>query len=99
MFDFFGTIAEALSGYIAGRYRTSQRATFHLTAFLLALSCGLVFFVVFGVYELIDPASNPIGNVWLGLFLFSLGISLLTYLFLFIDYCIKRNKKDNENQK
>ena len=44
MFEFFGTIAEALSGYIAGRYGASKRSSFHLSAVILALGCGLIFF-------------------------------------------------------
>jgi membrane protein implicated in regulation of membrane protease activity len=99
MFEFFGTIAEALSGYIAGRYGASKRSSFHLSAVVLALGCGLIFFSAYGLYELIFPAQNPMGNVWLGLLLFSLGVALLVYLFLLIAHWIESRKKRNDGQK
>ena len=96
MFEFFGTIAEALSGYIAGRYGASKRATFHLSAFVLALGCGLIFFCIYGLYELIFPAPNPMGNVLHGLLVFSFGVALLVYIFLLINRWIEGRKKYNE---
>jgi hypothetical protein len=98
MFEFFGTIAEALSGYIAGRYGASRRSSFHLSAIVLALACGLFFFSAYGLYELIFPAQNPMGNVWWGLLLFSLGVAFLVYLILLIDHWIGSRKKRNDGK-
>jgi cystathionine beta-lyase family protein involved in aluminum resistance len=99
MFEFFGTIAEALSGYIAGRYGASKRSSFHLSAVILALGCGLIFFSVYVIYELIFPAPNPMGNVWLGLLLFSLGVTLLVYLFLLIAQWIESRQRRKDEHK
>ena len=99
MFEFFGTIAEALSGYIAGRYGASKRSSFHLSAVILALGCGLLFFSAYGLYELIFPAPNPMGNVWLGLLLFSLGVTLLVYLFLLIAQWFESRQRQKDEHK
>jgi cystathionine beta-lyase family protein involved in aluminum resistance len=99
MFEFFGTIAEALSGYIAGRYGASKRSSFHLSAVILALGCGLIFFSAYGLYELIFPAPNPMGNVWLGLLLFSLGVTLLVYLFLLIAQWFESRQRQKDEHK
>ena len=99
MFEFFGTIAEALSGYIAGRYGASKRSSFHLSAVILALGCGLIFFSAYGLYELIFPAPNPMGNVWLGLLLFSLGVTLLVYLFLLIAQSFESRQRQKDEHK
>lgn len=99
MFEFFGTIAEALSGYIAGRYGASKRSSFHLSAVILALGCGLIFFSVYGLHELIFPAPNPMGNVWLGLLLFSLGVTLLVYLILLIAQWFESRQRQKDEHK
>jgi len=99
MFELFGAIAEALSGYIAGRYGASKRSSFHLSAVVLALGCGLIFFTAYGLYELIFPAPNPMGNVWVGLLLFSLGVAILAYLFLLIAHWIGNRRKQNDGNK
>ncbi|MCZ8137570.1 MAG: hypothetical protein O9266_14860 [Porphyrobacter sp.] len=99
MFEFFGTIAEALAGYLAGRYSVSKRSSFHLSAVVLALACGLIFFAAYGLHELIFPARNPRGNVWLGLLVFSLVVALLVYLILLIAHWIESRKKRNDEQK
>lgn len=99
MFEFFGTVVEALSGYLAGRYGASKRSSFHLSAVILAVGCGLMFFSAYGLYELIFPAKNPMGNVWLGLLLFSFGVALLVYLILLIAHGIETRQRRNDEQK
>ena len=100
MFEFFGAIAESLSGYIAGRYGASKRASIHLSAAVLALGCGLIFFFTYGLHELIFPAPNPtVGNVWLFLLLVSLAVAFLLYLALLIAHWIESRLKRNDAQK
>ena len=96
MYDFFGTIAEAIAGHVMRRYLTSRRTASHLAAILVSLVCGLIFYVTYGIYELIFPAPNPMGNVWAGLLLISLGVAFLMYIFILIDLWVKNRRKQNE---
>lgn len=99
MFEFVCFIGEVLSGYIAGRNAESKRSSFHLSAVISALSCGLIFFSVYGIYELIFPAPNPMGNVWLGLLLLSLGFALLSYLLLLVAHWIEGRQRRKDEYK
>jgi hypothetical protein len=97
MFEFFGAIAEALSGYITGRFRSNKKFSFHLSAILISLSIGFIFFATYGLYELIYPASNPMGDIWLGLVFFSTGVSLIAYLMILITGWVERCRKLKKN--
>lgn len=98
MLELISTLLEAISGYFIGRFRASRSAATHISLIAISVALGIIFFCVFGIYELIFPAPNPIGNVWIGLLYFSLGISFITYLMLLIDYLIKLRKKE-KNEK
>ena len=95
MIDLVGSAVEAASGYLVGRYNTKQNAAKHIAFILISLACGLLFFLGYGIQQLISPAPNPMGNIWLGLALFSVGISFVVYLLLLIDAFIKKKKKVN----
>ena len=93
MFDLIGTLLEGISGYIGGRYATSKRASFHISAILVSLACGLMFFLAYGLYEFFVPAPNPIGNVWIGLSALSVVMVIAIYLFLVaVHFFEKKNK-------
>ena len=97
----FVSLGEKLldTGYIVERHRASKRASFHLSAVVLALGCGLIFFFAFGLHELIFPAPNTMGNIWLDLLLLSLAAALLLYLTLLMAHWIESRQKRNDAQK
>lgn len=92
MHEFITGVVEAVSGYLAGRFRVEISRASHISRIIISLAFGLMFFCAFGVYELISPAPNPIGNIWLGLLSISFGLSFFVYLMLLIDYLIKKNQ-------
>jgi len=93
MFELITTALEAISGYLVGKFGAKSSAARHSSLVFLSFVLGGIFFISFGVYELIFPSANPKGNIWVGLICFSIGISFVTYLILLIDCLIKNRKK------
>lgn len=77
MFELVGAFVEAVSGYIGGRFATNKQTSFHISAICVALACGLIFFLAYGTYELFFPAPNPIMNIWQGLSILALIVTLI----------------------
>ncbi|MCM2480264.1 hypothetical protein [Serpentinimonas maccroryi] len=95
-FDFVGDLVEPIAGHLVGRFKSRPRTAVHLSMFLVSLLVGLVFFVGYGVYELLFPAPNPM-KIWGGhwvypLLLISAVISLFVYVILIIDYYTSRKR-------
>jgi hypothetical protein len=95
MLEFLNALFEVIWVDFIGRFIASRSLATHISLITISVALGISFFLVFGAYELIFPAQNPRGNIWIVLLCFSLGISFVTYLILLIGYLIKLRKKDN----
>lgn len=92
MFEFLSTILEAINGYIGRRYATFKRKNYYVRITLVSITCGLIFFLAYGLYELFFPAPNPLGNIWLGLTFISVVLMLVIFLFLVTVDFFDKNK-------
>lgn len=92
MFDFLSTVVEAISGYLTSRYKMRLGAAFGLARIAFSFGVGLIFFIVFGLNEFFFPAPNPVGDIWLGLIVFSLAISIFIYVLLLLHIFFKGRK-------
>src|SRR6218665_3754113 len=93
MFELITAALEAISGYLVGKFGAKSSRARYSSLVFLSFVLGGIFFISFGVYELIFPSANPKGNIWVGLICFSIGISFITYLILLIDRLIKNRKR------
>lgn len=92
MFEFLSTILEAINGYIGRRYATFKQKNYYVRITLVSITCGLIFFLAYGLYELLFPAPNPLGNIWLGLTFISVVLMLVIFLFLVTVDFFDKNK-------
>lgn len=92
MFDIVGGLIEALSSYILGRHQFKKNTAFQLSSIFTSIICGLIFFIGYGLYELINPAPNPKFDTWKFLALLSISISFFAYFTLVIDHLIRERR-------
>lgn len=83
---------EAIAGYFISRLKIKSAMASQISLIVLSLAIGILFFCAFGVSEVIYPSPNPMGNVWLGLFVFSLAVFATTYLILLVGYLLEKRK-------
>ena len=93
MIDLISGVLEAVSGYLIAKLKARNALANHAAIVVVSLLFGLLFFVFFGAYEMLFPAENAAGNIWLGLVIFSLGVSCVVYVLILIDKFIKSRSK------
>lgn len=97
MFELLTATMEALAGLATGSAIKGKSLRNHRHLVTLSVAIGCVFFLLFGVYEFLSPAPRPHPNMWRGLLLISLGLSICTYLFLLLDYIIRKRRMRQED--
>src|SRR6218665_852310 len=80
MFELITTALEAISGYLVGKFGAKSSTARHSSLVFLSFVLGGIFFISFGVYELIFPSANPKGNIFVGFIFFSICQSEREYL-------------------
>lgn len=83
---------EGLSNYLIGHHQTRRKSAFQLSAVAVSLLCGVICFVGYGVYELVFPAPNPKGNMWLFLLFLSSCVAVFAYIVIVVDHLIKKRR-------
>lgn len=93
MIDLISGLLEAVSGYFISKLKARNALANHAAIVIVSLLFGILFFVFFGLYEILFPAENAVGNIWLGLVIFSIGVSCVAYVLILIDKFIKSRDK------
>lgn len=93
MIDLISGLLEAVSGYLISKLKARNALANHAAIVVVSLLFGILFFVLYGLNEMLFPAENAVGNIWLGLVMFSLGVSFVVYALLLIDKFIKSRDK------
>ena len=96
MFELIGGLIEASAGYLTGRFQASNKTASHISIAVVSLLCGLILFIGLGAYELIFPSPKIPENWGYALILFSVAISLFSFLCLELDYWWKRRKAKSQ---
>ena len=92
MFELFGGIIEALTGYILGRFQTKNTIAQQISIVSVSLLLGLIFFIGYGAHSLLFPSSKAPDNWAYGLAVFSISVSFFAFLIINIDIWWKKRK-------
>ena len=95
--DVIAALMEALGGIFASISREKGTASRHSQQIIFSVVAGCSAFCVFGLNEMLSPSPNPRGNLWVGLLMISLALSLMVYLILLLahfDAQRREKKKD-----
>jgi hypothetical protein len=92
MFELIETSLEAVSGYLISKFKVAGTLADHLGMMIVSFLFGLLFFISFGAYEILNPSKKSAQNIFFGLAMFSFAISFAVYLLLLIDKFLKKNK-------
>lgn len=97
MIDVIAALMEAVGGFFGGLYDERGAASRQSQKIKFSVLSGCSAFCVFGLNELLFPSPNPRGNMWVGLLVISLALSLLVYLILLLAHfdAQRREKKKN----
>lgn len=92
MFELFGGIIEALSGYILGRFQAKDTTAKQVSIIAVSLLCGLIFFVGNAIHDGIFPPPKVNHSWGFDLAIFSLAISVIIYGLIILDIWWKNKK-------
>jgi hypothetical protein len=92
MFELIETSLEAVSGYLISKFKVAGMLADHIGMMIVSFLFGLLFFISFGAYEIINPSKKSVQNIFIGLAVFSFAISFAVYLLLLVDKFFKDKK-------
>lgn len=92
MFELIESSLEAVSGYLISKFKLAGTLANHIGMMIVSFLFGLLFFISFGVYEILNPSKKSAQNILIGLVVFSFVISFAVYLLLWIDKFFKDKK-------